>query len=269
MRPQQIDQLADAFRGLRDWTSKAKEGLGRDTARLPPIRPLLKPLPKGHPQQSIVRAKAKHQKGRSLVAFKTRRWPAYATRDRRIKPVHFAILRALELVPGMRVFLNGNRKPSVTKASEMIFNLSLGISPTKARRLRTFQTTKLDRILFNVGRYAMIYERRLGDHIDIIPCRSVPIRCRPRKLIDQYSVVRAVERLVSDFGSELPFTAWDMRELLEDLFAISDHLHWDELIDRLPSDELHRNLLPRSPRSKARELMDQLAHKIATPNLLL
>lgn len=268
MRSDQVNELKIAFQAIRSWANSAECKLKRGTKRLPNTSALRRLFSKSHPSQSITSAKSKHYGGRQIIAFRTKQWPRLADRARRVWPAHFAILRALELVPGMRIFLNNDRNGKTTDPAKMIFNLSLRITQSKAKKLRIFGVTKLDRILFNVGRHAKIYERRGGNHQEIIPAHSVPIRSRPGKLTDRSSVIRAAEKLIGDNNRYLlPFTSEEMRSLLEDLFAISDTLHWDELLDRLPQDQLHKDLFPWSPRSEARDLLDWIGVQDATASL--
>jgi hypothetical protein len=270
MQHDQLNELDSAFRALSSWSKNAEDNMRRGIKRLPKTNGIRRLLSSRHPQHSISRAQAKHRKGSLHIVIRTKRWPAHASRGRSVNPAHFAILRALELIPGMRVALGGNRKPKVTDPKQMIFNLSLSISKSKAKRAGTFQTTQLERILFNAGPRAKTYERRYGDYARIVPERWVLIRSRPGRHICRNRLLDAAWKLVSLCDpTKVPFSPYEMCRLLEDLFAIADVLHWDDLVDRLPEDELHRSLFPWSPRGEVRQLLDWIALRSATGSLRL
>jgi len=179
---------------------------------------------------------------RTVIAFEVDGGKRIGVRKRHLLPSHFAILRLLELIPGLTLLLRDDQHRNqdvktgrVRSEREMIFNLAIKISPRKAKRLRILQATKLDRILLDVDSQTRLYERRNGDYRYILPASFVPIRFRGAPLHTQPDVVRAVFTLLNDHPSFRQI-AKDVAHLLEELFAIANDWHWDELIDRVPTD---------------------------------
>jgi hypothetical protein len=241
----------DAFRRLREWANAARLRVQSNRTDLPSTKPLRETLlPEDHPRCSIIEAGIGYHMHKSrrrlLVGFKTRDWPDHATSFRYVLPVHFAVLRTMELVPGVRLFLSGDRNLArdllrgvKRPQNQLIYDMKLSAPKAKGRRAIDI---KVDRILFNVDGRTSIYARRTGDHHHIVPEGSVPITTRVRKqpLWDQRAILRAVGELIArNRRGECPVAAEAIKELLEDLFTIADELHWSELIDRRPEDMLY------------------------------
>jgi hypothetical protein len=254
----------EAFGSIRAWTDEAKKRIQVGQLDLPSAKALRKLLPVNHPRCSIVETIPGYEvsNGRSVIGFKTRVWPKEATKPRYVLVVHFVVLRALELVPGIKVFLAGDRNKGRDAADgvsrpqeQMIFNLTVSIAKHK---MRVLGQTKLDRILFNVDKDTSLYARRKGDHHYIVPSGSIPIaaRIRKRPYSDQEALLRAVRAMI-ERPQRLPppCSANEMLDVLMDLFAIGDELHWGELDDRLPRDENYRRRVPRDDSGEPLELL--------------
>lgn len=183
-------------------------------------------------------------RGRTLIAFEIDGGKRIGERKRHLLPAHFAVLRLLEVIPGLTLLLRDDQHRSqdvktgrVRSEDEMIFNLAMKTSARKASRLRILQVTKLDRVLFDVNSDTRLYERRSGDHHYILPSCYVPIRFRGAPLHTQPDLVRAVKALVDDQpDGSLGKSSSEIVDLLKTLLAVGNDRHWNELIDRLPGD---------------------------------
>jgi hypothetical protein len=245
------DRMEESFANIRWWADEAIYRIRSGRTDMPSTD-ILRQNPVGeHSCCSIVETCAEvHDDGRHkriVIGIKTKRWPDEATRFRYVLPAHFAILRAIELVPGMSIFLANDRNKARDAAQgvrrsqdEMIYNLTLSVARGS---LKIIGRTELDRILFNIDPFTTLYARRSGDHHYILPSGAVPIttRIRKRPYSDQRAFLLAVRSMMLKKGRSLPFSRQDIHGLLKNLFVISDELHWSELIDRLPADERRRN----------------------------
>lgn len=197
-----------------------------------------------HRTKFVLNSEPVEYQKRTVIAFEVNGGKRVGVRKRHLLPAHFAVLRLLEIIPGMSLLLRDDQHRGqdlttgrVRSEDEMIFNLAISISKPKAARLGILRATKLDRVLFDVSADTRLYERRSGDHRYITPSNFVPIRFRGEALRTQSDLVRAVESLVYDAPEE--FSDRSPREiidLLKSLLAIGNDLHWNELIDRLPDD---------------------------------
>jgi len=237
-----------SFEYLRSWADEAIYRIRTNRHDLPSTQQLRDLFEADNPFCSIILTKVTSyddgSQKRSVIGLKTKKWPAEAKTFRHVLPAHFAIIRALELVHGARIYLEGDRNMARDRRkgvhrsrAELIFDLKLSIPKTRGTaRIET----KIDRILFNVDAHTSLYARRTGDHHFILPSGSVPIAARIRdgRYTDRQRVLRSVKERMRLKSQSEPFAS--VVGLLQDLFFISDELHWSELIDRLPKDKAYR-----------------------------
>lgn len=239
-----------SYEYLRWWADEALFRIRTGREDMPSTQQLREVFESDNPACSIIETQATAYKDglslRPVIGLKTKKWPTEATSFRYVLPAHFAIIRALELVPGARIYLEGDRNIARDRINgvcrpqdELIFNLKLRIPKTRGKN---GIDTKIDRILFNVDARTCLYARRTGDHHFILPSGSVPITARIRKgrYSDRRLVIRSVKQRMRLRPRSAPFAG--VVGLLEQLFLVSDKLHWSELIDRLPKDKADRQL---------------------------
>jgi hypothetical protein len=166
-----------------------------------------------------------------------------------VLPIHFVIMATLSLVPGMSLKMIDKTKGRGRSPDEQIHIISLNISPGKKRRLKTFGTTSMFRILFNAPSDASIRERRGKDFRFLIPDHFILERYRTQNRADirtQRDVIKAVTTLLNDpprqFPLRHPFKAREMASLLRSLFGLADDWYWADLLDRLKRDHSYGRL---------------------------
>jgi hypothetical protein len=227
----------ELFGALKHWASEAKR---KSPSAPPSLRPILFPLSNERTRSIDSAALAKFN-SKTVVAFEIRGEGEVGIKTRHVLPVHFAILRALELVPGLRLYLQDDAHKTYDKAkgrsrtkSELIYHLKLRCKKLAGK----ITQTKVDRILFNAPPDASLHERRTGDYRYIVPSGFVPLRIRKAgDVITQESLTSAVAALITASVKSTPFAKNEFVKLLNDLFAIGDKWHWKELIDRTEEDK--------------------------------
>ncbi|XIA63353.1 hypothetical protein ACFIOY_29880 [Bradyrhizobium sp. TZ2] len=229
--------ITDAFRAVQDWAAQAG---GLDSAQYPDHSSLRFLLLKQRRSIVGVDAEMSSYDGQPVVGFQIQGEGAIGIKTRYVLPVHFAIMRSLELVPGISMRLNDDahkahhrRQGNERSDEELIYALGIHSSALLARESGLPKRSRLDRILFNAAPDAALYPRRTGDHHYVVPSGSVPLRTRLRYAQTQETWLEAVENSIRK--AELP----DLQALpnvLRMLFATADRWHRDELIDRLPDD---------------------------------
>ncbi|HRF07567.1 MAG TPA: hypothetical protein PL193_02830 [Xanthobacteraceae bacterium] len=227
---------AEMFRALARWTEEAK--LTKSSAP-PSLEPILSDL---H-NSGIRNAAEADMDSIKVVAFDIKGEGKLGVKTRHVLPVHFAILRALEMVPGMKLTLGDDTHKAQDKAkgqprenSELIYHLVL----IWRRANKSKKRVKVDRVLFNAPPNASIHERRTGDHHFIIPSNFVLLRIRRAEdLMTQESFLRAAEVALESSSSSVDFSKEEFINLLGNLFALGDKWHWKELRDRTSEDQVY------------------------------
>jgi hypothetical protein len=174
--------------------------------------------------------------GQKVVEFDISNPSKAGVLTRYMLPVHFAIIRLLELIPGITVFMADVTHETLNNArpeSDKIFALKARCAPSLAQIFGLPRVSRLDRIMFSAPPDTKLFERRTGDYHYIIPANYVPLRYRG---VDAQTaetwlkvVVTAVTRSKSAELSNAPL-------VLRQLFLTAERWHWGELQDRLPED---------------------------------
>ncbi|WP_342714101.1 hypothetical protein [Bradyrhizobium sp. B039] len=229
--------ITDALQNIKSWATKAEQV---QAANYPDVQPLRYLLPQARRSILGVDASLSEYQGQAVIGFGITGGANVGTKTRYVLPIHFAILRAFELVPGVTVRLNDDahisrdRKRGITRSDdELIFNLGIRLKATVAKVLGLPKRSKLDRILFSAPPDAILHPRRTGDHHYVVPSGYVPIRNRHEGFQTQETWIAGIERIIRNPASselgELPDT-------LRSLFMTAESWHWSELVDRLPCD---------------------------------
>src|SRR5665213_265278 len=218
---------AEALVAIKDWANRAKE---RPASSPPDLAPLCKTLPEGR-HRSILHAKETLYDGRTVVAFDVK-GPGSETYTRHVLPVHFGIMRLLELVPGIKILIKDDahkNRPKkdgrLPKRDQLLFHLTIMIPKALAKKLGFPRMIGLDRILFNASPDAKLYERRTGDYRYILPSGSIPLRHQGNPLFSQDSLLHAVGELITAAPEFSPATSDSAAHLLSKLFIIGDEWH--------------------------------------------
>lgn len=220
-----------AFNSLQAWRTEAKSR----TSNNPPEfdGPLF--LPEST-RRSIFDVKRIRRDGQRFYEI-TVPGPTNQLHPRRFLPVHFAIMRSLELVPGVSMKMGDQTGRQDRKVGwerldeERIYRINLRVGKW---------STPLCRVLFRVPPNAELHERRNYDHRFVVPSAHVLTKLRRRvPPRTQDEVIDHIRNLidVAKWRHFLPFNSNQMVSLLEDLFTISDAWHWKELADRLSSEK--------------------------------
>ncbi|MHC2318831.1 hypothetical protein ACVIHC_005877 [Bradyrhizobium diazoefficiens] len=179
--------------------------------------------------------------GRSVVGFQIIGEPNVGTKTRFVLPIHFAVMRGLELIPGVRLRLNDDPHRAVYRRrgierpdDELIYSLSISCKTTLAKEYGLPRRSRLDRILFNAPPDAALNPRRGSDHRYVLPAGSVPIRTRQIDAQTQETWLKVAKSAVRK--SHHPNRLAELPEVLRSLFVTADRWHWTELIDRLDAD---------------------------------
>lgn len=228
---------AEMFGALTHWAEEAKR---KSPSAPPSLKPILLPL-SNELTRSISKAALTKFNHKRIVAFDIRGQGQVGVKTRHALPVHFAILRALEIAPGMKLYLQDDAhkardkiKGQLREDSDLIYHLTLEWLGAEGKNKRA----KVDRILFNAPPNASIHERRTGDHHFIIPSNFVLLRIRKAEdLMTQESFLRSIAVAPRSPSKRADFSNDEFINLLGDLFALADKWHWGELVDRTNEDQ--------------------------------
>lgn len=233
---------ADVFQSLHHW---AEEARAHSAACPPDVSLLLAGIPSV--SRSITRAGPSCYQGQTVIRFDVKGQGGIGIKTRHVLPVHFAMLRILDLIPYARLVLKddphkhrpkkGGRLPA---PEEIMYYLSLSVAGDKAKALSIPRMIKADRILFNAPPDATLHERRSGDYRYIVPSGSVLLRHHGDPLITQDSLLRAIQELAEDQTMISDIRPYAVIDLLSMLFSIGDDWHWGELLDRNNETDPHR-----------------------------
>jgi hypothetical protein len=178
--------------------------------------------------------------GRSVIGFQLVGEGNVGNRTRHVLPVHFVIMRLLELVPGISMRLNDdshrkhfNQQGIDRPDEDLIYTLGIYFAESLAKEFGLPKRSRLDRVLFNAPPDTKLNPRRTGDHHFVVPSGSVLMRVRRGQAQTQETwlkvVASSIRKAKLDELRELP-------EILRLLFVVADRWHWDELLDRLDDD---------------------------------
>jgi len=197
----------------------------------------------GTPARSIVGVEgelATHE-GRSVVGFQILGEPNVGTKTRFVLPIHFTVMRGLELIPGVHIRLNDDphrayyRRKGVERSDdELIYSLSVSCERALAEEFGLPRRSRLDRILFNAPPDAVLNPRRGSNHRYIVPSGSVPVRTRHINAQTQETWIKVAKSAICK--AKLQDKLAELPDVLRLLFITADRWHWSELIDRLESD---------------------------------
>jgi hypothetical protein len=216
-----------SFDDLRKWANEANLRSGDN----PPDFQHPMVLPEGT-RRSIISAKPANRSDRKLVAFRV--LTNVETREpRHVLPVHYAIMRALELVPGMLLRMIDKSAGKDRLVDERIYNVMLIIPDGTQRKLKqhghkTFNKVSIMRVLFAAPPDAELHEIYRSDYHLIVPGNYVLTKLHSKDdVIGQQSVLDAVRKLFKISTNGL--NAEEMAALLVDLFKLGQKWHGAEL----------------------------------------
>lgn len=178
---------------------------------------------------------------RSVVGFQILGERNVGTKTRFVLPIHFVVMRGLELIPGVHMRLNDDphravyRRKGVERSDdELIFSLSVRCNQALAEEFGLPRRSRLDRILFNAPPDAALNPRRGSDHRYVVPSGSVPIRTRHIHAQTQETWLRVAQSAIRK--AKLQNRLVELPNVLRLLFVTADRWHWSDLIDRLDAD---------------------------------
>lgn len=223
---------SDAFIAIKSWAAAAAKG--ETQSECPEVSPLCFTLAKDSTIRRV-ESKLHSYNGIGLIEFDIDGPKSEGVKTRYMLPVHFAITRLLELIPGVRVRMRGDAHETPgddRPAGELIYSLEVRFSASfkKSYELRE---SRLERILFNAPPDVRLHERRTGSYRYIIPSSFVPIRTRRLDAQNADTWLRVVAKAVRQGGAD---ELLDAPEVLRQLFVTAERWHWAELIDRLEDD---------------------------------
>ncbi len=234
----QQKNIIEAFDAVRAWADEAHtRSEGDNYSSIDQLRYVL-----DQPNHSIlgVEERLSVNGNQSLVGFQIVGDPNVGTKTRYVLPIHFAIMRLFELVPGIILRLQDDAHRSVYARKgihrtddDLIFSLGIRLAASLAKEFGLPKRSRLDRILFNAPPDATLNPRRTNSYRHVVPSGSVLIRARQTHAQTQETWLKAVQ------GSLKKSKQDELRELpstLKLLFMTADRWHWKELIDRLEDD---------------------------------
>jgi hypothetical protein len=229
--------IPDAFQKIKSWATQAEKV---EAANYPDVQPLQYLLPKVRRSILGVDASLSEYQKQAVIGFEITGGANVGTKTRYVLPIHFAIMRAFELVPGLTIRLNDDahisqdRKRGIKRSdNDLIFNLGIRLNATLAKELGLPKRSKLDRILFSASSDAILHPRRTGDHHYVVPSGYVPIRNRQEGFQTPETWLSGIRRIVRKHAAE---ELRGLPDALSSLFVTAERWHWSELIDRLPND---------------------------------
>ena len=224
--------VGDAFSAITKWALEAAQS--QSHLECPDVAPLRFILASGSAIRRV--SSQPHIYGDlELIEFDIDRPKDDGVLTRYMLPVHFAITRLLELIPGVSVRMRGDTHPRPNDdraADDLIFALEVRYSAS-FRRSFDFKDGRLERILFNAAPGVRLHERRTGNYRYIIPSSFVPIRTRGLNAHNASDWMRVVDRAVRQGNENTLLVA---PSVLRRLFVTSERWHWLDLIDRLQDD---------------------------------
>jgi hypothetical protein len=235
--PQRRKRNRAVFDVIDDWARQVETLNVED--RRPNFRRVLQVLDKPPTHYFWHDGVAKDFKNRTVISFGRGNKADSNTSRRYMLPIHFATMATLSLVPGIRLQTVDKTAGQNRPSNEQIHVINLNVEGNKARRLKTFKTTSIIRILFNAPSDASIRERRGKDFRFIVPENFILERRRSQTAYEsttQLEVLDAVKKLLSDNPTAHLTKSAEMVNLLTRLFRISDKQHWGDLLDRCKGD---------------------------------
>jgi len=231
--------IAEALAVLTEWSEKAMHSKGSsDAPDLEPLRYLLDIR-----RRSIlgVDSEVTTHNGQALVGFRLAQSERISDQKTRyVLPVHFAMMRAFELIPGIRLKLDGDShegqraKRNIRRQEEkLIYPMNIYLPAALAQKLGIKGRSRLDRVLFNAPPDARLHSKRTGHHRMFIPSESVLLEYRGEPLQTQETWLRLAKLALTDGQHD---GLRGLPTVLQSLFVTAERWHREELDGRLDDD---------------------------------
>jgi len=231
--------IAEALTVVSEWTAKAAQSRGSSNA--PDLEPLRYLLDTRRPSILGVDLELLAHKGQALVGFRlTQSETIGDQKTRYVLPIHFAIMRAFEVIPGIRLRLDGDShegdraKRKVQRREEkLIYPMNIYLPAALAQKLGIKGQSRLDRILFNAPPDARLHPKRTGHHRVFVPSESVLLEYRGEPLQTQETWLRLAKLALTDGQHD---GLRGLPTVLQSLFVTAERWHREELDGRLDDD---------------------------------
>lgn len=231
--------LLEAFAAVTEWASAAKRNAS--SSSFPSLEPLRYLLDKPNPSILGIDPGVTTLSGQVVIGLRLLGARSVGNeRTRYVLPIHFAMIRAFEIIPGARIKLDadshaGDRaKRNVQRPQEkLIYPMNIHLPPAFAKSLDIRGASRLDRILHNAPPDARLHSKRTGNFRLFAPSESVLLEYRGDPLLTQHDWLRFTALALEKGGHK---ELQNLTDVLRSLFVTADRWHWDELDGRLESD---------------------------------